>query len=62
LEEKAEELEEEGKISKKDLVDLVSNLEEKKVEFNKVDGIPAKRDVVLDVRNIWKNFVKRVER
>lgn len=62
LEERAEKLAEEGKVSSDDLVLLVTKLEEKKVEFNNAATIAQKRAIVLEVRQIWKEFVKKVRR
>lgn len=62
LEERAEKLAEEEKVSNDDIVLLVTKLEDKKVEFNNAATIAQKRAIVLEVRQVWKEFVKKVRR
>jgi len=61
LEERAEKLLEEEKVSEDEVVSLVSKLEEKKVEFNNAATIAQKKEIVLQVREIWKEFVKKIK-
>ena len=61
LEERAEKLLEEGRVSQEDVVLLVSKLEEKKVEFNNASTTAQKRAIILEVRQIWKEFVGKIK-
>ncbi len=61
LEERAEKLLEEKKVSQDDVVSLVSKLEEKKVEFNNASTIAQKRAIILEVRQIWREFVSKIK-
>ncbi len=60
LEERAEGLKEKGLVNEDDVVGLVAALEEKKVEFNNAATIKDKKRTVLEVRQIWKEFIKKV--
>jgi len=58
LEERAEELEEKG-VSRDSVVELVTALETKKLEFNDKITIEEKKQVILSVRDEWKTFVQK---
>ena len=60
LEERAEELKEKGVANEDDVVELVAALEEKKIEFNNASTIKEKKRIILEVRKIWKDFVKKI--
>ena len=61
LEERAEKLLEQGRVSQEDVVLLVSKLEEKKVEFNNAATIAQKRAIILEVRQIWREFAGKIK-
>jgi len=60
LEERAEELLEEG-ASEEAVINLVAKLEEKKLEFNDASTIEDKKNVIKAVRNIWQDFVNEIK-
>lgn len=62
LEERAEKLKDKGVASEDDVVKLVAALEEKKIEFNNASTISEKKKIILDVRQIWKDFVLKIKR
>ena len=60
LEQKAEDLLDNGKIDEATVTKLISDLEAKKIEFNEAGTIREKKIIVNEVKEIWKNFVKAV--
>lgn len=62
LEEKAERLLENGKIDEDTVAKLISDLETKKIEFNEAKSIMEKKEIINEVKEIWKDFVKAVRR
>ncbi len=61
LEEKAERLMGKGKANESELVDLVEQLEQKKLDYNKARTKEAKKIVLQDVRELWKAFVDKIK-
>ena len=61
LEERAEKLLKDGKIDEETVVQFVADLEIKKVEFNNAATIKEKKETILEVRQIWKEFVKKIK-
>ena len=62
LEERAEELKEKEIADEEDVINLVSALEEKKAEFNNTSTIKEKKRIILEVRQLWKDFVRKVKK
>ncbi len=62
LEERAEKLKERGLASESDVVELVTALEEKKIEFNNASTVREKKRIILEVRQLWKEFIKKVRK
>ena len=60
LEEKAEELMEEGKISSNEGISFISEVEGKKIEFNNATTIAEKRQIIADVNKLWNEFLKKI--
>ena len=60
LEEKAENLLDDGKIDEETVMRFISALEAKKIEFNEAGTIKEKKQIVNEVKVLWKNFVKAV--
>lgn len=60
LEERAEELYEDGKITKEKAVDIISQLEQQKVKFNTANSKEQRKQVILDTKELWKNFVASI--
>ena len=58
LEEKAEELLDNGRVSKDTAVEFVSSLEMKKQEYNNAKTIQEKKQIVLDVKSLWGLFIE----
>lgn len=61
LEERAEEYLEEGKINQEEAAEFIAKVEEKKKEFNDESAIEGKKQIVLEVRELWKEFRKKVK-
>ncbi|MBI5392431.1 hypothetical protein HZA96_01055 [Candidatus Woesearchaeota archaeon] len=59
LEKRAEELMDSG-ISKALIIDFVTSLEEKKLKFNEANSKEKRKKIILEVRELWKEFVKNV--
>ena len=60
LEERAEDLQEQGKITKEEAAEIISSIEEKKVEFRKATTKEQRKQIIMDVKNLWKDFVKNI--
>src|SRR3989344_4969029 len=60
LEEKAEILLEEGKASPDIVADLITEIEGKKIEFNLAGSIAEKRQIISQVNQLWKEFLKKI--
>ncbi len=61
LEEEAEELMEENMASKGIVINFVADLESKKQEYNEAKTISQKKQIVLDVKKEWANFIKNIK-
>ncbi len=60
LEERAEKLMESNPDLKKAIViDFITAVEEKKLEFNQAATKEKKKQIILEVRELWKDFVKK---
>lgn len=57
LEERAEWLYENGKISKEQAADIISKLEEKKIEFNNAKNKQERKNIIKQTNELWKSFV-----
>jgi len=62
LEEKAERFLERGWVDQETVTVFIANLEIKKAEFNEATTKEEKRKVILGVRELWKEFLKSVNR
>lgn len=56
LEEHIEDLKDEGKISEDAAVTAIAKLEERKQDFNRVNEIDGKKQVISDVQKIWRDL------
>ncbi|MBI2079249.1 hypothetical protein HYT84_00670 [Candidatus Micrarchaeota archaeon] len=61
LEQEAEELLEDGKVSKEDVVNFIADVETQKREFNKANTNLGKKNVIKAVQSFWKEFIKKVK-
>lgn len=57
LEERAEDFMQRGFVDKESTVDFVGELEKKKIRFNEADTKEERKNIILDVRMIWKEFI-----
>ena len=62
LEEKAERFLDRGWVDQETVTVFIANLEIKKAEFNEATTKEEKRKVILGVRELWKEFLKSVNR
>ncbi len=62
LEERAEKLYEEGKISKEKAADIISKLEEKKIEFNKAAGKQERKNIINEAKKLWNDFTQELRK
>lgn len=60
LEEKAEELLAEGRIDLQTAADFITLVEAAKIKFSEVQSYEEKKNVILGVRDIWKELIKVV--
>ncbi len=60
LEERAEEMMEKG-LDKELVADFVAKAESMKIMFNNVPTIAEKRAIIMDVRNLWKDFIRKAK-
>ncbi|MEK6922925.1 MAG: hypothetical protein AABX08_03955 [Nanoarchaeota archaeon] len=60
LEERAEDLQEQGKITKEQAADIISSIEEKKVEFRKATSKEQRKQIILDAKALWQAFVTKI--
>jgi len=60
LEEQAEILEEKGLLDQEELIDFVTKIENKKLEFNSVKSKEKMKKIIEDVRTLWENLIKNV--
>ncbi|MBI2675935.1 MAG: hypothetical protein HYX24_05725 [Candidatus Aenigmarchaeota archaeon] len=60
LEERAEEMMEKG-LDKEIAADFVAGAESLKVMFNNAKTIAEKRNIILDVRSMWKDFIRKAK-
>ena len=58
LEERAEELAEEGKISKDVAADFIAEMELKKQAFDQAKNFGERKRIVADARNLWAKFLR----
>ncbi len=61
LEEEAEELEEQGKITEDQLVDFVVQMEESKLAFNQAQSKEERKQVILQARKHWIELIRKVK-
>ena len=57
LEERAEGLYEKGLISNEQEVEIITKLEEKKIEFNQANSKEQRKQIILEVKKVWRDFV-----
>jgi len=62
LEERAEELIEKGIITTEQAADIISALEEKKLEFNKATTKEQRKQVIQDVKLLWREFIAQIKK
>lgn len=61
LEERAEGLYKKGFISKEKAAEIIAKLEEQKIAFNKAASKEQKKQVILETKNLWKEFASSVK-
>jgi hypothetical protein len=61
LEYKAQEIMKKYKINESTVVDFIASIENKKQEFNSADSIEKKKQIVLEVISLWKQFIQKVK-
>lgn len=61
LEERAEDLLEDGKVSKETVVELTAKVFENKQAFNLAKTKEERRKIILDMREAWKIFVREIK-
>jgi len=61
LEEQAEILEERGLLNKEPIIDFVAEIEQKKLEFNDAKNKQEMKQIIQDVRILWKNLIKNIK-
>lgn len=61
LEEEAEELMEEGKLSEEEVAAFVVKMEESKLAFNKATTKEERRAIILEARKAWIELMKKVK-
>jgi len=62
LEEKALRFQERGWVTEDVVVDFIANLDIKKIEFEEAETKEEKRAIILEVRELWKEFISNVDR
>jgi len=62
LEERAEDFMHRGLVDEESVSNLIVNLEQKKIEFNEATTKEERKNIILDVRDDWKEFVEIVKR
>lgn len=62
LEERAEQLYEEDKISNEQAADIISKLEEKKTEFNKAAEKQGRKDIINETKKLWNDFIQELRK
>ncbi len=60
LEERAEAMLEKGKITQEQATEIVSQLEQKKAEYNSAQTKEQKKQVLIDAKALWKNFIAKI--
>ncbi|MEK6869548.1 MAG: hypothetical protein AABX74_04920 [Nanoarchaeota archaeon] len=60
LEDRAEDFMMRGLADKESVVDFIVKTEENKVKFNEADSKEERKNIILDVRNNWKELVKKI--
>ena len=60
LEERAEDFMMRGLADKESVVDFIVKTEENKVKFNEADSKEERKNIILDVRNDWKDLVRKI--
>lgn len=60
LEERAEDLYEEGLITREEAANIISNLEQKKVDFNLADSKEERKEVIVEIKIIWEKFINKL--
>lgn len=60
LEERAEKLYEEGRINREQAADIISKLEEKKIEFNKAAGKQGRKEIINETKKLWNDFMQQL--
>ncbi|MEK6904075.1 MAG: hypothetical protein AABW87_00610 [Nanoarchaeota archaeon] len=58
LDQHIENLKEQGKISEDTAVEAIAALEEKKQDFNQIQTVEGKKQVIREVQAIWRNLKK----
>jgi len=57
LEERAEDFMKRGFVDEESVLNLIVKLEQKKIEFNEATTKEERKNIILDVRNDWKEFI-----
>ena len=60
LEEKAEDFMQRGLIDKESVVDFISKTEQNKIKFNDAETKEERKDIILAVKEDWKEFADKV--
>jgi hypothetical protein len=60
LEKRAEKLADAG-VSKTSIIDLITAVEEKKLQFNEANSREKRKKIILEVREIWKQFIMKAK-
>ena len=61
LEESAEELMEDGKLTKEDVADFVVKMEQSKLAFNQAQNKQERKQVIMQARTYWMELMKKVK-
>lgn len=57
LEERTEGMYKKGLISKEKAADLIASLEEKKIAFNQANSKEERKQIIIDTKTMWNNFI-----
>ena len=60
LEERAEELYEDGVITKSQATDIIARLEEQKIKFNAATTKQQRQDSIVETKLVWQEFTARI--
>ncbi|MBI2145738.1 hypothetical protein HYU22_00160 [Candidatus Woesearchaeota archaeon] len=60
LEERVEELYEDGTITKSQATEMIATLEEQKIKFNAATSKQQRRDIILETKSSWQEFAHSI--